>query len=152
RVLIDHRTDVYSLGATLYELVTLEPIFPGRNRHELLQQIANDEPAPPRSLDRTVPVDLETIILKSVSKNPAERYATARELAADLQRYLDDQPIRAKRPTLVERGRKWFRRHPSVAVGAVVLLVLVSAVSLFSAWLVRGAYERERVRAGEAEQ
>src|SRR5438876_3004920 len=87
---LDHRTDVYSLGATLYELVTLEPIFPGRSRQELLHQISNDDPRAPRVLEKTVPVELETIILKAVSKSPADRYSSAQELAADLQRYLED--------------------------------------------------------------
>jgi eukaryotic-like serine/threonine-protein kinase len=68
RVLLDHRTDIYALGATLYELTTLEPIFPGQNRQELLHRIINDEPRPPRSLDKTVPVELETIILTAVNK------------------------------------------------------------------------------------
>src|SRR5207248_8141115 len=72
--LVDHRSDIYSLGATLYELLTLWPIFDGRDRNELLRQIAHDEPAPPRSLDRSIPVELETIILKAVAKEPNERY------------------------------------------------------------------------------
>src|SRR5438132_11757845 len=70
RTLIDHRTDVYSLGATLYELLTLRPIFDGADRQTLLHQILNQEPRPPRSLDRTIPVELETIVLKAVGKTP----------------------------------------------------------------------------------
>jgi hypothetical protein len=127
RVVLDHRTDVYSLGATLYELVTLEPIFPGQNRQELLHQILNDEPYPPRALERAVPVELETIILKAVSKNSADRYASAQEMAADLRRYLEDKPILARRPSLVERMRKWSRRHPSVVAAGVLLLLVVIA-------------------------
>jgi probable HAF family extracellular repeat protein len=134
RVVIDHRTDVYSLGATLYELLTLEPAFNGRDRQELLRQIAFEEPLAPRRLERSIPAELETIVLKAVEKNPADRYATAQELADDLERWLKDEPIRARRPTLLQWGRKWARRHRSVvaslAVGLVTLLV-VGVVAAF---------------------
>jgi Flp pilus assembly protein TadD/serine/threonine protein kinase len=124
RVPIDHRTDVYSLGATLYELLTLQPAFVGGDRQELLRQIAFEEPRPPRRLNKAIPVELETIVLKALEKNPAERYATAQELAEDLERFLKDEPIRAKRPTLGQRTRKWARRHrAAVWAGAAVLVV-----------------------------
>jgi WD40 repeat protein/serine/threonine protein kinase len=122
RVVIDHRTDIYSLGATLYELVTLQPAFPGRDRQELLRKIAFEEPRPPRRLNGAVPAELETIILKAMGKNPEERYATARDLVDDLGRYLEDKPIRAKPPTLLQRTRKWARRHQSIVVTALVAL------------------------------
>jgi serine/threonine protein kinase len=149
---LDPRTDVYSLGATLYELLTLEPLFDANDHPRLLRQILEDDPRTPRAVDRSVPAELETIVLKAVSKNPADRYATARAFADDLRRFLDHRPILARRPTLVQQVRKWGRRHPSVVVAAVVLLVLVTAVSLVSAWLVQGAYQRERQRAEEAEE
>jgi serine/threonine protein kinase len=123
RVLLDHRTDVYSLGATLYEIATTKPIFPGQNPQELLRQILHDEPKSPRAIDASIPIELETIILKAISKNAADRYGTARELSADLQRFLADEPIQAKRPSMPERVRKWSRRHPSFVRAAVVLLV-----------------------------
>jgi eukaryotic-like serine/threonine-protein kinase len=151
RGVVDHRSDVYSLGATLYELLTLRPLFEGSDRHELLRQIADDEPRPPRSVDPSVPAELETVVLKALRKEPSERYQTAQELADDLQRFLDNRPILARRPTAVERVRKWGRRHPSVVAAAVVVLVLLAAGSLGSAMLVRGAYQRERQRAEEAE-
>src|SRR6266700_4047128 len=84
-VALDPRTDIYSLGATLYELLTLRPMFDGEDHQRLLHQILNDEPRPPRAFDRTVPAELETIVLKAVAKNPAERYASAREFADDLR-------------------------------------------------------------------
>jgi PAS domain S-box-containing protein len=94
-VAIDHRTDIYSLGVTLYELLTLEPAFPGHDRQELRRQIAFEEPRPLWRLNRAIPTELEAIVRKAMAKNPAERYATAGELADDLQRFLKDEPIRA---------------------------------------------------------
>jgi tetratricopeptide (TPR) repeat protein/serine/threonine protein kinase len=132
RVLVDHRTDVYSLGATLYELLTLEPVFPGADRQELLRQIAFEEPRPLRRLNRAIPAELETIVLKALEKNPAERYGTAQELADDLQRWRQDEPIRARPPSLVVRARKWGRRHPSVVWSAVVGLVVALTVGAAS--------------------
>src|SRR5438552_4435355 len=85
RVVVDHRTDIYSLGVTLYELLTLEPAFDGHDRQELLRQIAFDEPRRPRRWNRAIPHELETIVLKALEKNPADRYATAQELADDLE-------------------------------------------------------------------
>jgi tetratricopeptide (TPR) repeat protein/serine/threonine protein kinase len=128
RVVVDHRTDVYSLGATLYELLTLEPAFTGRDRQELLRQIAFEEPRPPRRIHRAIPLELETIVGKAMEKNPADRYATAQELADDLAHFLKDEPIRAKRPTLVLRARKWTRRHTAVVWSAVVCFMLGTAM------------------------
>src|SRR5262249_13075820 len=104
---VDQRTDIYSLGATLYELLTLQPAFDGQDRGELLRRIAFEEPTPPRGLHKAVPYDLETIVLKAMAKNLDERYATAQELADDLERFLKDEPIQARRPTLAQRARKW---------------------------------------------
>ena len=98
RGVVDQRTDVYSLGATLYELITLSPPFEGSNRQDLLRRIAQDEPRRPRLKRPEIPLDLETIVMKAMAKDPASRYATAGELALDLQRFLDDQPIRRGGP------------------------------------------------------
>jgi serine/threonine protein kinase len=96
--LVDHRADVYALGATLYELLTGRPAVDGADRQEILRKIAFEEPAAPRKLDRGIPADLETVVLKALAKEPAERYATAQELADDLRRFLADEPIRARPP------------------------------------------------------
>jgi serine/threonine protein kinase len=162
---VDQRSDVYSLGATLYELLTLRPIFEGRDRNELLRQIADEEPRPPRSLHPSVPRELETAVLKALGKEPSERYPTARALADDLQRFLDNRPVLARRPTAAERLRKLARRHPSLVGAAAVVLVLLATGSSLSTLLIRGeqertraeqrnaekAYRRERQRAEEAE-
>src|SRR5262249_3739902 len=96
RGIVDHRSDVYSLGATLYELLTLHPAHNGRDRAELLHQIALDEPRPLRVWNPAIPRDLETIVLKAVARDVPQRYATAADLADDLRRFLDGRPIQAR--------------------------------------------------------
>jgi serine/threonine protein kinase/WD40 repeat protein len=127
RGVVDHRADVYALGATLYELLTLRPALPGAERVDLLHQIAYTEPVPPRRLNPALPVELETIVLKALAKAPEERYATAQELADDLRGLLEDRPIRARRPTLPQRLRRWARRHRSLAVSLAVSAGLLLA-------------------------
>ncbi len=149
RVPIDHRTDVYSLGASLYELLTLRPAFTGSDRQELLRQIAFEEPMRPRRIDKAIPAELETIVLKALEKNPADRYGTAQELADDLRRWLDDKPIRARRPSLAQRMRKWARRHkPLVAATGVLLMALLLLGSAGLWWQQRQWAQTERAVAG----
>ncbi len=103
RLVVDQRADIYSLGITLYELLTLQPAFEGKDRKELFQKIIFTEPRPPHQITKAIPDNLATIVLKAIRKDPLDRYATAGEMAADLQRFLNDEPIRARRPTLAER-------------------------------------------------
>lgn len=124
RVVIDHRTDIYSLGVTLYELLTLEPAMTGKDRQEILRQIAFEEPRAPRKIRKTIPAEVETIVLKMMEKDPSSRYATAKEAADDLRRFLLHEPIKARRPGIVLRTRKWARRHPAVIGSAMIMLVL----------------------------
>jgi eukaryotic-like serine/threonine-protein kinase len=165
RGIVDHRSDVYSLGATLYELLTLRPPFEGRDRNALIQEIAAADPPMLRELDRSIPAALETIVLKALRKDPADRYGTAQEMADELERFLDRRPILARRPTPAERLRAWSRRHPAIVGVGVVGLILLSTASMVSTALVRreqartlmeqrkaeAAYRRERQRAEEAE-
>jgi serine/threonine protein kinase/Tfp pilus assembly protein PilF len=131
----DHRTDIYSLGATLYELLTLKPGFIGGNREELLAQIATEEPLRARLVNSAVPAELETIVRKAMEKKPEERYGAAKDLADDLRRFLEDKPILAKPPTLALRAKKWSRRHKPVimttmiAAALTLLLVIVGLVT-----------------------
>ena len=101
----DRRSDIYGLGVTLYELLTLQPFFANKSRAELLRRIAEDTPPAPRRIDASIPVDLETIVLKAVAKEPAARYHRAEQLAEDLRRFLADRPILARRSTVIERSR-----------------------------------------------
>jgi len=151
RGLIDQRTDIYSLGTTLYELLTLEPAFSEKDRHQLLVQIATQDPPLPRRLNPAIPKDLETIVLKSMAKSPSERYTTAEELAEDLKRFLDDRPIRATRPSIPERALKWCRRHKAV-VASATLLALVMSSSAAAVFFERERLAREKVQASEKEE
>ena len=144
RVVIDHRADVYSLGATLYELLTLRPAFGETDRSELLKQIAFAEPEPLRKLDRRIPADLETIVLKAMAKRPEERYQTAQRLTDDLQALVDNRPIAAKPPTPLERVAKWSRRHRSIAMIAMGTIIAVAIVATVSGSLIGVAYKNEQ--------
>jgi serine/threonine protein kinase/tetratricopeptide (TPR) repeat protein len=128
RAPLDHRTDIYSLGATLYELLTLQPPFPGERRDQIIAQIISKEPKPPRRLNRKVPVDLETICLKAIEKDPDRRYQTAGQMAEDLRRFVNRFAISAKRAGPVTRTVKWVRRRPALAV-TVVLAVLAGGIA-----------------------
>jgi serine/threonine protein kinase len=128
RGLVDHRADVYSLGVTLYELLTLRPAIEGVDRQEILRRVAFEEPPPPRRFVPRVPGELETIVLKAMAKEPEGRYATAQELADDLRRFLEHKPIKARRPTTSEQVVKWVRRQPSIAIGAVAMLLTTAFI------------------------
>ena len=127
RGVIDHRTDLYSLGATLYELITLRPAFESDDRLELLTRIVRDDPRPPRRIDPAIPPDLETIVLTAMAKDPGERYASALEMADDLGRFLDGRPIMARPSTFLDIIAKEARRHRSVVITAACFAVLLVA-------------------------
>jgi WD40 repeat protein/tRNA A-37 threonylcarbamoyl transferase component Bud32 len=132
---VDHRADVYSLGATLYELLTLRPIFQGDDRVGLLRRIAEEEPPAPRRIDPAIPRDLETIVRKAMAKVPDERYATALELAGDLGRFLQNRPIVARPPGAVDRATKWVRRHkPAVTAATAVLVLFIVGLAGGAVW------------------
>jgi serine/threonine protein kinase len=117
-------TDIYGLGAVLYQLLTGHPPFAGGTTYETVRLVLDTEPRQPRLLNPKIDRDLATICLKCLDKDPRRRYASALALAEDLERWLKHEPIRARRTGLVTRGRKWVRRNPSIAVMAAMLLVL----------------------------
>src|SRR5262249_32832233 len=120
----DERSDIYSLGLTLYELLVGRPAFLEMDRVRLLHQIESQGIPAPRKLDRDIPRDLETIVLKATAREPSGRYASAQELSDDLGRFLDGRPIRARRVSAAETLLQWARRNPLVAVLAGSSVVL----------------------------
>jgi hypothetical protein len=130
---IDERTDVYALGATLYELLTLRPPFGGDHREQVISRILNEEPVPPRKINGRVPRDLDTICLKALEKRPARRYRSASAMARDLRYYLDGRPISARSIGPLGQASKWVGRRRSWAAAIAVMGALV-VVALFFAY------------------
>jgi serine/threonine protein kinase len=138
--------DVYALGAILYEMLTGRPPFKAATAMETMQQVVADEPVPPRRLQSATPRDLETICLKCLRKEPNKRYASAQDLAGDLERYLAAEPIRARPVSSIERTVKWARRRPAGA--ALVLLTVTATVGALVAWAAfTGRLEQEKTEA-----
>jgi eukaryotic-like serine/threonine-protein kinase len=123
-------TDVYALGTVLYELLAGRPPFQGSSVAEVLDEVRNSDPVPPRRLRREIPRDLEIVCLKCLEKHPAQRYKTARELSDDLNRFLHGEPIRARRPGTAYTAFKWMRRRPALAFAAAVSSLAVLALLL----------------------
>ena len=138
--IVDQRTDVYSLGVTLYEILTLRPAFSGNDRLELLQKIASDTPVRPRRIVPTIPIDLETIVLKAIEKDPGDRYPSARALAEDLRCFLENRPIAARRPSIIEMAAKWSRRHQPFVWAAVATMTLAVILLAVSTMMIGRAY------------
>jgi hypothetical protein len=141
RVPMDHRTELYSLGATLYELLALRAAFTAQRRDQLLAMVIRKDPPAPRSIDPKIPRDLETICLKCLEKDPDRRYPNAKELASDLRRYLNRFAILARRPGLATRSWMWLKRNPVLAAIALATLVATGAAGFF-AWQIHAAEQR----------
>jgi len=130
----DVRADVYALGMTLYELLTLKAAYASGDRLKLIEQIRQSEATSPRSVDGRIPRDLETIVMKAIDKDPRRRYQSADELGEDLQRFVNDEPIKARRAGAAERLGRWCRRNPAVAGLLAAVLVLMAAGTAVSTW------------------
>lgn len=120
---IDHRTDIYSLGATLYEWLTGQPPYPGETRERVISQITNSDAVQPRTIRQEIPLALETICLKAMERDRRRRYQTAGEFRDDLRRFLDSQPIRARRASTSIRLQRFASRHPVAVLGVAALMV-----------------------------
>jgi serine/threonine protein kinase/Flp pilus assembly protein TadD len=132
----DRRSDVYSLGLTLYELLAMRSAFDETDKGRLIRQVMQESPPKLRQLDASIPRDLETIVHKTIDRDPAHRYQSAQELADDLQHFLNREPIRARRVSLAARFSRWCQRNPVVATltsTIALLLLLATFVSTIAA-------------------
>jgi len=149
----DARTDIYSVGITLYELLTLRPAFAQTDRSRLMHQIVAGSPPAPRKVNPSVPRDLETIVLKATAREPRRRYGSAEELARDLERFLDGRPVQARRVTALERAWRWCGRNPALAsvttlaAGLVVAVAVVASIGYARTRRALRAEARQRQRA-----
>ena len=139
--------DVYALGATLYEMTTLRPPFQGKDQLQLIHMVENDPPIPPREIERRIPRDLETIVLKALAKNPGDRFGTAREMADELRRFLENRPIHSRPVPIYQHLWRWCKRNPGLAgacLTAVSLLIVLAIGSPLAAWTFRD--QRNQIR------
>lgn len=148
---VDGRTDVYALGATLYELLTLRHAHPGENRRQLLDDLERVEPQRPRRINPSIPADLENIVLRAMEKDRETRYASAAELRDDLGRFLDGKATVARPATLTERASKWARRHQRAVATGVAVLAVISVVAIVSGLMVNAARGRAEEALAQAE-
>ncbi len=143
----DATSDVYSLGLTLYEVLTLRVAYDETDRGRLIARVLSDDPPRPRRINAAIPPDLETIVLKAIAREPQRRYATAGELAEDLRRFLADRPIRARRVSTAEYSWRWCRRNPAWAALMASIVVFGMAIVVISSmsalWLGERATQAE---------
>jgi serine/threonine-protein kinase len=153
--LIDARTDVYGLGAILYEILTAQPPFTGPDTPAVLRKVRTEPPVPPRQLRADVPLPLQAVCLKALAKRREDRYATAADLAADVQRWLADEPVTAFREPLTVRAGRWTRRHRTWVVGAAAaacVAVVTLSVATVLLQRARGVAEQREQEAREQRQ
>jgi serine/threonine protein kinase/WD40 repeat protein/tetratricopeptide (TPR) repeat protein len=151
---VDGRADIYSLGLTLYEMLTLRPAFSEYDRIQLMRQIVEGNFRRPREVDPSIPRDLETIVLKAAAREPKDRYRTADELAEDLELFIANRPIKSRRVSNWEHLQRWARRNPvlsSLSGTVALLLVAVTVISLISYVRLEEAYRDQEARKKEIE-
>jgi len=144
---VDHRTDIYALGACLYEMLSYRLPFNAQNLEELLDKVAQEEPERLKRIDARIPLDLEAIVMKALAKRPSDRYASAGEMADDLGRFLSGDRVRAERLSALKSLRKWTHKNPIPAVAvALVLALSAGAVVSFFAKAVAARGEQASLR------
>lgn len=152
---LDHRTDIFSLGVVLYEMLTGRRPFDGDTHDQVLRQIVGDDPPTPQMVRSRVPGDLSVICVKTLEKKPEHRYASMRELAADLRRFLNHEPILARPAGPIRRMRKWMVRHPTRSMSAAIGLVAVVVIAVVLVQLLQArnqAVEERQTAESEREQ
>lgn len=146
---VDARTDVYSLGVTLYELLTLTPAYEASDHTSLIHAVTQSEPIRPRKVNSRIPKDLETIVMKATASDPQHRYDTAQDLAHDLRHYVQGLPIMARRLAAGERLWLWAKRNPAVAALTVTVMVCLMAAGVIG-WA--GYYRTQQALERESQQ
>ena len=132
---VDHRSDVYSLGLTLYELIARQPAFTGDSREQIMRNILDGRQPLLTRIDRRIPQDLSTIVAKATARDANDRYQTAEQLATDLQNFIDHRPVIARAPNSFEKLRRWARRSPVVASLITVVALLLLTITSLSVWV-----------------
>ena len=125
-------SDQYSLGAILYQMMTARAPFAAAKPLDTLTQVAKNEPVPPRQFQPEVPVDLETICLKTLQKDPAARYSSCESLAEDLRRFINGEPIHARPVSKLESAWKWSKRNPKIAIPSIASIALLMTTAIVS--------------------
>jgi WD40 repeat protein/serine/threonine protein kinase/tetratricopeptide (TPR) repeat protein len=144
----DRRNDVYALGLTLYELLAFRPAYTEKERHKLIKQVTTEEAPALDKLNPAIPRDLVTIVRKAIERDPSHRYPTAGEFAADLHRFIEDEPIHARRISVFERSWRWCKHNPAVAsLTAMVAILLVASAVGASLWAVSADNSAQREKA-----
>jgi WD40 repeat protein/serine/threonine protein kinase/tetratricopeptide (TPR) repeat protein len=151
RALVDRRSDIYSLGVTLYELLCLRPAVDGDGSPEVLRRIAEHDPSPVRALNRAVPPDLATVVAKAMAKDPADRYVTAQHLADDLACFVAGRPVSARPEPVLKRTLKWARRRPLLTALLLLVQVLGLAVVVLGGWSYRSMSREAQANRRRAE-
>jgi serine/threonine-protein kinase len=149
--LVDRRSDVYGLGAILYEVLTGQPPFAGAEAPEVIRRVVQEAPVPPRAVVAAMPAALEAVCLKALAKTPADRYASATDLATEVRHYLADEPVAAYRDPLLARGGRWARRHRMLVTG-LAAAALVAVVSLTAATVLLSAANHRETEARKLAQ
>ena len=148
--LVDLRSDIYSLGITLYEMLTRKQAFPGQDRHQLMSAIESKDPVAVRAINSVIPLDLETVIGKAIAKEPSDRYQSAQEFADDLTRCLEGKPIKAKRKTVFDRCAAMIAKRKRLVAGMGTILLSVALAAVWIAWMFYCQKQREHIAAENA--